>query len=72
MGILKGDKLGVWELVMGFIELMAEGLKSLAEEERAALTSIFSEVASWEKMINEIMKANFKYTIEKIIEILIL
>lgn len=69
---MKGDKLGVWELVMGFIELMAEGLKSLAEEERAALTSIFSEVASWEKMINEIMKANFKYTIEKIIEILIL
>jgi hypothetical protein len=51
---------------------MAEGLKSLAEEERAALISILSEVASWEKMINEIMKANFKYTIEKIIEILIL
>lgn len=69
---MKGDKLGVWELVMGFIELMAEGLKSLAEEERAALISILSEVASWEKMINEIMKANFKYTIEKIIEILIL
>jgi hypothetical protein len=31
---------------MGFIELMAEGLKSLAEEERAALISILSEVAS--------------------------